>query len=112
MKNLSEAQLAAALAISVSHIHRFRRRADRGRMRMERTLRGVGGVATTMQMVLRTAAQAMGGPRRLADTLGVPQPDLEALIAGNKPPPGALVFLALVLVGGQSSRKDHDKPSP
>jgi hypothetical protein len=29
MNNLSEAQLAAALAISVSHIRRFRRRADR-----------------------------------------------------------------------------------
>ena len=29
MNNRSEAQLAAALAISVSHIRRFRRRADR-----------------------------------------------------------------------------------
>jgi hypothetical protein len=59
----------------------------------ERTLRALGGV------ILRTASKAMGGPQRLADTLGVPQPDLEAWIAGNKPPLGALVFLALVLVG-------------
>lgn len=81
-------------------------------MWMERTLHALGAVATTMQMVLRTAAKGMRGPRRLADTLGVPRPDLAAWIAGNKPPPGGVVFLALVLVRDQSSRKDHDNPVP
>lgn len=65
-----------------------------------------------VQTILGAAAKAMGSLQRLADSLGVPRPDLAAWIAGDKPPPDGRVFLALVLVGDQSSRKDHDDPVP